>query len=122
MTKRWHNEPGTLTRKLEKYEGVEWRDENDKGFTANTERLLDAAFPAIGSGKVEMVIDFQSSGYHFAGTMYARNGDPGDPPESDEERSIEDITIDGKTISDELLSALKKEYATEVDDEPMQYD
>lgn len=36
----------------------------------------------------ELTIEFESSGSSYPGSFYKRNGDPGDPPEHDEEREI----------------------------------
>ena len=52
---------------------------------------------------IELSITVSSSGYNSPGTMYASNGDPGDPPEGDEERTVTSIEdVDGNAIPKEL--------------------
>lgn len=114
MKESWKNIPGTVNTNLCKFEG-EWRDDNDKTLPQEVYAELDTLIPNADEKTVaELEISFNSTGYTDSGSMYDRNGDPGHPPESDEERNLDEVTIDGKPLSKASQRAIFGAYTEEV--------
>ena len=122
MTKRW-NVTGEM------YVSIgcvnpesEWVTDDDKSVPEPLRKWLqERCDNADGEAThVELAITVSSVGYSSPGTMYARNGDPGDPPEGDDQRTVEDIDIvDGKKgekFPKELYSVVESWLETEIKD------
>ena len=95
MKQSWKNIPGTINVGLCKFDG-EWRDENDKALPEGVYTELDTL---ITNADARLEVSFNATGYTDSGSMYAKNGDPGYPPECDEERNLDEVTIDGTPLS-----------------------
>lgn len=88
----------------------------DRILCEKTVAALSLAFPAIFTGVTgaELEIFWRSKGYHDPGCWYLRNGDPGYPPEGEDIRTIEKMTIDGKELSGDLRKMIEDDVGEEV--------
>ena len=87
------------------------------------EDIADIIRPYLIDGEIAVRLDI--NGYYYPGCMYRSNGDPGDPPEGDEERIITAIIIGNKMFSDtqqpELFNRLADFLQTYIEDVPVEY-
>ena len=118
MIKRWKNIPATLNRCLNTVtftnECEEIRDENDRPIP---QTVADAIYAAHGiSVDVDLEISFNVTGYYASGSMYKSNGDPGDPPEGDEERTLDGVTVGGDKLDPRLSQVLFDHYQDEINE------
>lgn len=97
-------------------EGEEWRDADDRPLPCDVEDELDALFPDANTGyNVGATITVRISGYSIPGTMYDQYGDPGDPPEGEEERDLYDVELDEGELSAEAKNSLFNMYGDEAE-------
>ena len=102
--KRWSGVQGQFSIELRLqpevpfgYEVVRDWDDNTMPLAVQELRLL-----IEGENGSELVIYFQDSGHYDPGCHYLRNGDPGYPPESSNERAYFMATLDKKRLPDDL--------------------
>lgn len=57
------------------------------------------------AGWIHLVIDWKSSGYNDPGCWNLPNGDPGYPPEGDDERTMEAVRLEWKVDGEPITAA-----------------
>lgn len=111
MTK-WKNVAGSMTLTLsqnhDEHNRSTWYDDNGNDLPDELRHELTTLFP--NEEFVEMDIMFLSSGYDTPGTWYRRNGDPGDPPEHEDERVLDRITVNGTNLTKETADIVFEHY------------
>lgn len=70
----------------------------------------------------DLVIHFLSSGYYDPGCRTLRNGDPGYPPEGDDERVLDYVERDGVRLPADEAQAIFDQHQSEVDEAEMDWD
>ena len=77
--------------------------------------------PGVTEVEAYLVIHFLSSGYHDPGCMYLSNGDPGYPPEGDEERVLDYMEMGGLRVPQEFAEKLFERYLADVEAADVEY-
>ncbi len=118
MRRSWKNKTAELYLTLDccNPEG-RWQNEDGRSTPpALTKWLDDRCANADGvETVVELTVVVSSSGYYDSGSMYARNGDPGDPPEGDEERTVTRIEdADGLPLPKELTEEIEAWLSSDI--------
>ena len=77
--------------------------------------------------QIELVIDFESTGYRDPGSMHGGPDQLGWPPEGDDERIVTNVTliVNGKPIgelSDEVKKTIEGEYEDIINEIDLDYD
>ena len=106
--KRWKNIIGEYTCTLHDY-GPEVYTDDDVRVAC-----LDGRFET----PYELTIRFKSSGYDDPGFAYHSNGDPGEPPEFEDERELDEawVEVDGqrKDLPADVQQELFETFLTEI--------
>jgi len=114
--KQWSNSPGEYHFEAYVDEQGRWSDllGNKPLPPATSQFLQQNAFNGEDS-YAEVQINFSSSGYEDPGVHTFRNGDPGYPPEGDDERTVTDVRIvDGPQAPPEVAQELEQHYQNEI--------
>ncbi len=127
MISRWRNAPGSLSVSIGKDSDGLWVEADDwRALPDGLAAYFDANYPCIDSESghvVELLIEIESDGYSDPGRGYESNGDPGYPPEGEDERRVVSVMLDENpppalpaSLHDEVYGMWEKSiHAAEVD-------
>tara|TARA_Y100000034_G_scaffold114215_1_gene150057 strand:- start:1193 stop:1840 length:648 start_codon:yes stop_codon:yes gene_type:complete len=101
---------------------------NDTAVPNDVSAFIMQHFSSLGANPsdhtMEISIDYESSGYYDPGVHTLSNGDPGYPPEGEDERIVNGATliIDGKTkiqMPKELFQTIQERWGPSIDDDDL---